>query len=127
MPQKIQTRGNRAAPARVAAAATTLFGLVALSGWAFHIPLLTRVLPGAVEMKFNTAVAVVLCGAALLILADRAAASKGRAAPVRPWSISCPTRTISAVGSIEFSTYSIASLLAGCEAGVRDVSAGLGR
>jgi PAS domain S-box-containing protein len=64
----------------VAAAATTLFGLVALSGWVFQIPLLTRVLPGAVEMKFNTAVAVVLCGAALLILADRAAASAERMA-----------------------------------------------
>jgi PAS domain S-box-containing protein len=64
----------------VAATATTLFGLVALSGWVFHIPVLTRVLPGAVEMKINTAVAIILCGTALLILADRAAASAERMA-----------------------------------------------
>jgi PAS domain S-box-containing protein len=85
MPQKGQTSGNRAtgnraAPARAAATATTLVGLVALAGWAFHIPTLTRVLPGAVEMKANTAVALVLCGVALLILADRAAVSMARIA-----------------------------------------------
>jgi len=73
MPQKGQTSGNRAAPARAAATVTALVGLAALAGWVFHVPSLTRVLPGAVEMKANTAVALVLCGAALLILADRAA------------------------------------------------------
>src|SRR5258708_25797257 len=57
-----------------------LFGLVALAGWAFHIPALTRVLPGAVEMKANTAVALILCGVALLISADRAAVSLERIA-----------------------------------------------
>src|SRR5258708_24140027 len=57
-----------------------LFGLVALAGWAFHIPALTRVLPGAVEMKANTAVALILCGVALLISADRAAVSMERIA-----------------------------------------------
>jgi PAS domain S-box-containing protein len=57
----------------VAATVTALFGLVAVTGWVFHLPALTRVLPGAVEMKANTALALILCGAALLILADRAA------------------------------------------------------
>jgi PAS domain S-box-containing protein len=73
MPHKGLTWGNRAAPARVAATVTALFGLVAVTGWVFHLPALTRVLPGAVEMKANTALALILCGAALLILADRAA------------------------------------------------------
>ena len=73
MPHKGLTWGNRAAPARVAATVTAFFGLVAVTGWVFHLPALTRVLPGAVEMKANTALALILCGAALLILADRAA------------------------------------------------------
>src|SRR3979411_3225115 len=80
MPQNGQSSGNRAAPARVAATVTTLFGLVALAGWFFHMPLLTRLLPGAVEMKVNTAIAVILGGAALLILADRAAVNAERIA-----------------------------------------------
>jgi PAS domain S-box-containing protein len=73
MPHKGLTWANRAAPARVAATVTAFFGLVAVTGWVFHLPALTRVLPGAVEMKANTALALILCGAALLILADRAA------------------------------------------------------
>jgi PAS domain S-box-containing protein len=73
MPQTGQTWGNRAAPARAAATVTVLFGLVTLAGWGFHLPVLTRLLPGGLEMKVNTAVAVILCGASLLILADRAA------------------------------------------------------
>lgn len=80
MLQRGSTLGNRAAPARVAAVVTMLISLVTLAGWAFHFPALTRVLPGAVEMKANTAVALILCGAALLILADRAAANIERIA-----------------------------------------------
>jgi PAS domain S-box-containing protein len=57
-----------------------LIGVAALAGWTFHTPVLTRVLPGAVEMKANTAVALILCGAALFILADRAAAGVVRTA-----------------------------------------------
>ncbi len=57
-----------------------IIGGAALAGWVFHTPALTRVLPGAVEMKVNTTIALLLCGAALLILADRAAASLERAA-----------------------------------------------
>jgi PAS domain S-box-containing protein len=57
-----------------------LCGVAALAGWAFHIPTLTRVLAGAVEMKANTAVGLILCGAALFILADRAPLRVERAA-----------------------------------------------
>jgi PAS domain S-box-containing protein len=73
MPPKGLNLRDHAAPARVAAAATSLFALIALAGWAFRLPLLTRILPGAVEMKANTAVALIMCSAALLILADRPA------------------------------------------------------
>jgi PAS domain S-box-containing protein len=55
--------------------ATSVFVMVVgglvITGWIFNIPLLKSVLPGAVEMKANTAVGLVLAGCALFILADR--------------------------------------------------------
>jgi PAS domain S-box-containing protein len=71
MPNTGYSLGNRTIPARLAAALTILFGMVSLCGWAFHLPALTSVLPGAVEMKANTACSLVLSGIALLILASR--------------------------------------------------------
>ncbi len=44
-------------------------GLLVLAGWGFDLPLLKRVLPGAVEMKVNTAIGLVFLGGALLALA----------------------------------------------------------
>lgn len=73
MPHRGTTWGGRAAPARVAATAIALLGMVALAGWAFQLPALTRVMPGAVEMKANTAVALILCGLSLMIFAAPAA------------------------------------------------------
>lgn len=64
--------GNRAAPARLAATVTVLLGLTAVIGWVFGLRALTSIVPGGVEMKINTATGMVLCGAALLILADHA-------------------------------------------------------
>jgi signal transduction histidine kinase/CheY-like chemotaxis protein/HPt (histidine-containing phosphotransfer) domain-containing protein len=43
-------------------------GLVALTGWLFDWPLLKSVLPGAVEMKANTAVALLLSGCSLYLV-----------------------------------------------------------
>jgi PAS domain S-box-containing protein len=63
---------KRASSARLAAAIATLLGVVTLTGWAFRLPILTSVVPGSLEMKANTAIAVILCGLALLILVDRA-------------------------------------------------------
>ncbi len=61
--------GNRRVPARAAAVITVLFGLAALSGWALHIHALTSVIPGAAEMKANTALCLVMAGGALFLLA----------------------------------------------------------
>lgn len=72
MPNTGYSLGNRATPARLAAAVTILFGVVCLCGWAFHIQSLTSVMPGAVEMKANTALCLLLCGCALLILTFQA-------------------------------------------------------
>jgi hypothetical protein len=56
---------------RLAAVLSAALGAVVLAGWAFGLPLLKSVLPGAVEMKANTAVGLVLSGCALFILGDR--------------------------------------------------------
>ncbi|HXC08170.1 MAG TPA: PAS domain-containing protein [Steroidobacteraceae bacterium] len=71
MPHKGLTLGTHAAPARLAATVTTLIGLAALAGWVFHLPALTRMLPGSSAMTGNTSIGLILCGASLLILADR--------------------------------------------------------
>ena len=53
---------------RVAAVATALLGILVLAGWAFAIPSLRSVLPGAVEMKANTALALIVSSIALFVL-----------------------------------------------------------
>lgn len=53
------------------AVSTAAIGVTALLGYTFDIALLRRVLPGAVEMKANTAVALVLAAASLFRLSDR--------------------------------------------------------
>jgi PAS domain S-box-containing protein len=59
-----------AALPRLAATVTILVALVAIAGWVFDLPQLASVIPGVVAMKANTAVALVLCGISLLLLAD---------------------------------------------------------
>jgi len=56
---------------RLAAVLTTAHGVIVRARWAFGLPLLKSVLPGAVEMKANTAAGLVLAGCALFILGDR--------------------------------------------------------
>lgn len=51
---------------------TVVLGVLVLAGWVFEIPALRSVLPGAVQMKANTALGLTLAGAALFLLADRA-------------------------------------------------------
>ena len=63
--------GSSAALPRLAAVITAVLGLVVLAGWAFAVPVLKSVLPGAVEMRANAAVGLVLAACALFILCDR--------------------------------------------------------
>jgi PAS domain S-box-containing protein len=42
-------------------------GLAVMLGWFLDLPLLRSIVPGAVEMKFNTALALVLAGGALFV------------------------------------------------------------
>jgi len=53
---------------RLAAMLSAGVGLSGLAGWVFDIPLLKSVLPGAVEMKANTAIGLLLSACALFIL-----------------------------------------------------------
>ena len=82
MPTTGFTLGYHAAPARLAATLTMLFGLAALAGWVFGIPSLSSVLPGATAMRANTAVTLILCGASLLMQADRVTVRLDRAARI---------------------------------------------
>ena len=69
-----------AAPARLAAALTIFIGLISIGGWLFGAQALTSVIPGAVAMKLNTALALAGCGIALALLAERISARADRAA-----------------------------------------------
>jgi PAS domain S-box-containing protein len=62
------TLGTISAPARWAAIVTVALGLLSLLGWLLGLHDLTSLIPGAVEMKANTACCILLCGAALLML-----------------------------------------------------------
>ncbi len=57
-----------------------LLGVAAVVGWAFRLQSLTSVVPGSVVMKMNTAIALVLCAAALLVLVQRTSAGWERLA-----------------------------------------------
>lgn len=48
-----------------AAALSALLGVIVLIGWAIDAPILRSVIPGAVQMKANTAVALVAAGVVL--------------------------------------------------------------
>jgi PAS domain S-box-containing protein len=65
---------DRVVPARMAAAVTMVFGLLCLTGWTLHVPALTSIIPGAVEMKANTALCFVVSGFALLLMTGHASA-----------------------------------------------------
>lgn len=53
---------------RILAVVPIIVGLLALAGWVIGLPLLKSVLPGAVEMKANTALCLLLSGVGLLLL-----------------------------------------------------------
>ena len=55
--------------AALAAAVSALVALSAIAGWVLDVPRLRSVLPGAVEMKMNTGICLLLCSAALLVAA----------------------------------------------------------
>ncbi len=53
-------------------------GIIVLIGWYSHLPTIIQLLPSLPPMKYNTALAFVVCGAALLLLTTRRAG-------VAPW------------------------------------------
>lgn len=56
---------------QVAAVVAFAMGLSGLAGWVFSVPALKSIVPGAVEMKANTAMGLILSAAALFILGNR--------------------------------------------------------
>lgn len=84
--------------ARLPAILAACIGLTALAGWALDLPLLRSVIPGAVEMKANTAVCLVMSGLALLILTTQTPAALSRAAQAL-------ALAVAAIGSATLSQY----------------------
>ncbi len=72
---------------RLAAMLSASVGLTGLAGWVLDIPLLKSVLPGAVEMKANTAIGLVLSACALFILSGRPSQPQQRLAQTLGWVI----------------------------------------
>lgn len=65
---------------QLAAMLSAVIGLAGFAGWMLDIPLLKSLLPGAVEMKVNTAVGLVLAAGGLFILGGRPSRSQQRLA-----------------------------------------------
>src|SRR5207253_5379491 len=57
--------------ARLAALAVIAVGLVVMSGWVLDVSRLRGPIPGLIEMKANTSIGFMLCGAALWLLVRR--------------------------------------------------------
>ena len=66
--------------ARLVAVIPAALGLLVLLGWVLDASLLKSVIPGAVEMKPNTAVGLVLASLALLLLGNRPTPARQRSA-----------------------------------------------
>ena len=59
------------AGAKIASAAAIVIGALVIAGWLLHVPALVRLHPALVSMKFNTALTLVLLGAAIRLAIDR--------------------------------------------------------
>jgi ascorbate-specific PTS system EIIC-type component UlaA len=69
---------TRSAVPRFASGGAVLIGVIALVGWILDLPGLRSIIPGAVEMKANTALGLVTAGFALFVLADATSRIPGR-------------------------------------------------
>src|SRR5687768_8491864 len=74
---------DTAKTSRVLSMLVVALGAIVLVGWVFQIDILKRVHPELVTMKANTAVALMLCGIAIALLADEpSSASRRRVAHI---------------------------------------------
>ena len=68
--------GRRRIYAGLAASLSCLIGLTVLLGWAIDVPVMRSVVPGAVEMKANTAIGLLLMSAAVFVATASHASSR---------------------------------------------------
>jgi PAS domain S-box-containing protein len=75
---RLSDAGGRLTFARATCLLSALMGALVLCGWLFDAPLLRSVIPGAVQMKANTALGLIACALALwLATMPRAGAGAG--------------------------------------------------
>src|SRR5271155_2064787 len=89
---------NRLFVARGVVAVICLASLASLTGWAFAIPALRSLIPGAVEMKVNTALGLLLSGIALYLLVSKPTPITQRAAMI----LACAVAVIGAASLAEY-------------------------
>ena len=94
----IFSRGPTTRFVQVACGLTALVGLAVLCGWIFGIPALRSLLPGAVQMKANTAIGLIASAAALWWLISRPPAT-------RLWPMTLLAAAIAALGAVTLAEY----------------------
>jgi signal transduction histidine kinase len=107
-----QVRGHTVV---VAAGLSMLMGLLALTGWALQLDIFKSLIPGAVQMKPNTAIGLCLSAAALLVGLRR------RHKKMRYWSYGLAA-AVSAIGAATLFEYLFAVDLRIDEALFRDIA-----
>ncbi len=89
--------GGRLRSVLLASGLATVLGLVALVGWAFDLPALRSVIPGAVTMKVNTALGLSVSGLALWVAAV--------AGPARRWLVDGLAAFVGLIGLVTLAQY----------------------
>src|SRR4029077_13030742 len=79
---KYAVRNRWASICPAIALAVGSMGMLAVLGWALDVPALKSILPGAVEMKANTAIALILAAMSLFLRTPQAPRGYHLTAPI---------------------------------------------
>ena len=102
---------------RCAAALSAGIGILVLVGWGYDLPYLRSVLPGAVEMKANTAIGLIGCAVALMLSVSARASVPGSLAAMTAAAF------VAVLGAATLSQYAFALQLGIDELIVKDTGA----
>jgi len=106
--------------ARWIAVSVCVVAVGVLCGWAFAIPALRSILPGAVEMKVNTAIALLLAAIALFLRARLPRATQGASGTITETSFPGHLATAAALAVIVIGLVTLSEYLSGWNARIDD-------